>query len=394
MLNHPIKILMRKKSISRAGFVAAAATAAVLAIASGAQAAVPTVAQAPQKMPTFNGGVYAMAYDGDTIYLGGSFTQANSAGKKWNRAGLAAVNAQTGALLSWAPTANGTIEAMAVDPATNDVYVGGAFSTINGTSRDSIAEIGSTGVLGSFKHAIGGAPRVLTVGHGLLYLGGHITSVDSQARTNLAAFTLSTGALSTAWAPTADDDVYAITSDTNRVYIGGKFHKIDNVSGTGKLAAVNPTTGAHDATFKPSVGVLVYTVAVGPNGVFAAEGGQGGRAIEYSPAGVNMWTFTTDGDIQALTYLNGVVYVGGHFDNACKSASTGALGSCTDGSVSRVKLAAVDATSGVLTDWNPTGNGIHGVFTMASSTILASVAAGGEFTTIQGVSRGRFAQFH
>ncbi|HEY1485424.1 MAG TPA: hypothetical protein VGF84_04930 [Micromonosporaceae bacterium] len=375
--------------------VATAAAATVLAIATSAQAAVPTVAQAPQKMPTFNGGVYAMAYDGSTIYLGGSFTQVNSGGKKVSRAGLAAVNASTGALLSWAPTANGKVDAMAVDPATHDVYIGGAFSAVNGTSRDSLAEVsGSTGALGAFKHSVTGSALALAVGHGLLYLGGHLTAVDSHARSNLAAFTLSSGALSTAWAPTADDVVYAITPTENRVYLGGKFHKIDSVSGTAKLAAVNPTTGAHDGTFKPSVAVLVYSIAVGPNGVFAAEGGQGGRAIEYSSAGAIMWTFTTDGDVQALTYLNGVLYVGGHFDNACKSASTGAHGFCIDGSIPRVKLAAVDASSGTLTDWNPTGNGIHGVFSMASSSSLGAVAAGGEFTTIQGASRGRFAQFH
>jgi hypothetical protein len=385
---------MRKKSISRLGFVAAAATAAVLAIASGAQAAVPTVAQAPQKMPTFNGGVYAMAYDGNTIYLGGSFTQVNSAGQKWNRAGLAAVNATTGALLPWAPTSNGEIDAMAVDPSTHDVYIGGAFSTIDGTSRDSLAEISSTGVLGTFKHSVSGAPEALAVGHGLLYLGGHFTSVDSKVRGNLAAFTLSTGALSTAWAPTADDVVYAITPDTSRVYIGGKFHKINGISGTAKLAAVNPTTGVRDATFKPSVAILIYAIALGPDGIFAAEGGQGGRAISYSSTGAPIWTFTTDGDVHALAYLNGVLYVGGHFDNACKDAVTGLHGLCIDGSNPRVKLAAVDASTGTLTDWNPTGNGIHGVFTMASSTTLESVAAGGEFTTIQGVSRGRFAQFH
>ncbi|HEY2795458.1 MAG TPA: hypothetical protein VGJ28_24060 [Micromonosporaceae bacterium] len=345
-------------------------------------------------MPTFNGGVYAMAYDGNTIYVGGSFTQANYGGTKVARSGLAAINATTGALLSWAPSANGEVDAMAVDPATHNVYIGGAFSAINGTQRDSLAEVSSSGVLAAFKHSVSGSPMALAVGHGLLYLGGHITSVDSTARANLAAFTLSSGALSKSWAPTADDVVRAITPDGSRVYLGGKFHKIDGVSGTAKLAAVNPTTGVRDATFKPSVAILVYSIAVGPNGIFAAEGGQGGRAIEYTTSGAITWTFTTDGDVQALTYLNGVVYVGGHFDNACKSASTGVHGFCIDGSISRVKLAAVDADTGTITAWNPTGNGIHGVFAMAASSTLGTVAAGGEFTTIQGASRGRFAQFH
>ena len=389
MRNHPFR------AFTRFGTVAAAATVAILAIATSAQAAVTTASATPQKMPTFNGGVYAMAYDGNTIYVGGSFTQVNSASTKSARGGLAAINAQTGALLPWAPKVNGKVDAMAVDPATHGVYIGGAFSTVNGTGRDSLAEInGATGALDAFKHTISGSPEALSVGHGLLYLGGQFSSVDSKTRANLAAFTLSTGVLSTTWAPTADDVVYAITSDTNRIYLGGKFHKINSISSTSKLAAVSPTTGARDATFMPSLQILVYAIAIGPNGIFAAEGGQGGRAIEYSTTGAPIWTFTTDGDAHALAYLNGVLYVGGHFDHACKSAVTGVKGLCIDGSFPRVKLAAVDATNGALLPWNPTGNGIHGVFAMAANPTLGTVAASGEFTTIQGVSRGRFAQFH
>jgi hypothetical protein len=178
------------------------------------------------------------------------------------------------------------------------------------------------------------------------------------------------------------------------MYVGGKFHKI-GTAGAYKLAAVNYSSGVLDTTFKPSVQIIVYGITLGPDGsVYAAEAGTGGRAVEYSSTGATGWTFTTDGDVRALTYYNGVVYVGGHFDNACKSANVGAHGLCLDGSVSRVKLAAVDAATGTLQAWDPQGNGIHGVFAVASSTGLGSVAASGEFTTLKGVAHGRFAQFH
>jgi hypothetical protein len=381
-----------RKSLARAALVTGAAIAA-LSLAAPAFAVPVPVSSTPQKMPTFDGGIYATAYLGNTIYVGGTFLNVNWGGKKNPRAGLAAINASTGALLPWAPTTDGKVWSLAVDPATQVVYAGGEFSKINGTARDRLAGInGSTGALTPFAHSVEGLPRTLTVGHGKLYAGGTISMIDSTVRTRLAAFDLATGALSTSWAPTADDTVYKLLSDSSRVYVGGKFHSVGGGKSP-KLAAVTPDTGVLDATFKPSVSVLVYDIVVAQGAVFAAEGGQGGRAISYSPAGAKQWTFTTDGDVQALAYLGNILYVGGHFDNACTDAVTGTQGVCTDGSTPRVKLAAVDAATGVLNAWNPSANGVHGIFSMASNATLGTVDVAGEFTTLGGTAHGRFGQF-
>jgi len=55
---------------------------------------------------------------------------------------------------------------------------------------------------------------------------------------------LAGGAQDTGWQATADAPVLGITSDTGRIYVGGKFHNVDGVGGTGKLAALNPGTPA------------------------------------------------------------------------------------------------------------------------------------------------------
>ena len=362
----------------------------MLGLAEPARAA--AVAGTPDATASFDGAVRAIAYAGSTVYVGGDFTKAYSGGRTYPRSRLAAIDARTGALLAWAPAADGRIRGLVATG--SSVFAIGDFGYVNGVRRDSLVRLRSSdgAVLSGFAHAINGVPHTIGAGNGRLYVGGSLTAVDGYPRSGLAAFDLSSGALDGAWRPTADATVQSLAVAPDRVYLSGDFQQINGVSGSARLGAVDPANGGYDGSFRPEVRYVARGVAVSADGVYAAHGGPGGRLVSYDFAGAARWTITTDGDGQAVAVLGDVVYLGGHFDNVCRSARTGNQGSCVDGSERRVKIAAI-SPAGQLLDWAPQANGVEGVFAIATTVDLWKVAIGGTFTTVGGASRLRFAQF-
>jgi hypothetical protein len=365
-------------------------TAVVVAATAGVAPA-RAVGSSPTKAPLFNGSVYAIAYRGDAVYVGGSFTSVGWGGRTYARQRLAAFDVSSGALLGWSPSADATVRALAISG--SSVYAGGDFHRISGTRRDALARIDtSSGEVGTFSHVVTGAPYALAIADGRLYVGGSFGSVDGRERDNLAAFALDGGSLDARWRPSADDSVHALATSGSLVYAGGAFHMINGVAGTMRIAALAGRTGAVYTRFMPGAQAQVNALATDADSVYAATGGQGGRATAYSSVGAVRWTRLFDGDAVAITSLAGTVYVGGHFDRACLTDRNGLHGACTGGGVDRVKLAAIDGR-GALTDWAPRGNGVIGVRALTVDRDRAVVTAGGDFTTINGENRKRLAFF-
>jgi hypothetical protein len=90
-----------------------------------------------------------------------------------------------------------------------------------------------------------------------IYTGGRFHSVQNSSRTqtferhNLFSFNATTGAINS-FAPDVDNDVWAVETAGNSIYIGGEFTTVNGVSRPA-IAKLDPTTGAVDTAFDPAI---------------------------------------------------------------------------------------------------------------------------------------------
>ena len=220
-----------------------------------------TVSSDALPTPQINGVVWDTAIVGNTVYAGGSFTNARPAGSASGqnvvaRGNMVAFNVTTGVMTSFAPSFNGQIRSLAVSPDQTRLYVGGEFTsvTVGGTTstRRRIAAFNTaTGALiTSFAPSVNYDVNAVTATNTTVYAGGSFLGVGSVNREKLAAFNASNGALLD-WAPAATGPSAEVTAIVvnpagTKVAVGGSFTALNGSSNPGYgLGMVDATTGAN-----------------------------------------------------------------------------------------------------------------------------------------------------
>ena len=374
-----------------AAFVVAAALVAARASA-GATAN-------PKFRPSWqtNGRVSAVVVDGDTIYVGGSFSAVRPPGfdGSWEpRASLAAFDARTGAVLPWNPQADGDVLALAVRQSSGDtgslVYAGGAFSHVDGQSAHRLAVLDSVSgaPLDGFSATTNLKVKALAVTTTRLYVGGSFTSVNGVERAHLAALDPLTGSLDPDFMAQANADVRTLLAAPRRLVVGGDFTALNGSTQQQHLAVLDPASGTPLPWLKHPA-YSIWDVTFSGRRLVAAEDGPGGFVLAFGASGRRLWARHADGGVQAVAQAGpGKVAVGGHFQHVCpvrRRAGT------VCHKLSRQKLFSIDVVSGHITDWNPQLDSRLGVFALDSST--SALAAGGDFSHVhQQLQRG-FARF-
>jgi hypothetical protein len=343
-----------------------------------------------------NGRVNEIVVSGSTVYIGGQFTSVRPAGDKAGtgevaRNHAAAFNINTGALLPWNPNVTGSaVRAIAVNGSA--VFLGGSFSKVGSTSEKNLAAVNPTtgAVLSTWKASTNGQVNAMLLHTGTLYLGGHFTTVNSSARSNLAGVLSKDGTI-TSWAPSADDDVKAMVYSpaATRIVAGGLFTHIDG-SSQSHIAALDVTSG-DPLTWHTHLAYSVIDLAVDAGGVYVAGAGGGGNFAGFDPStGSQLWQGGTNGNVQAIGVVGGIVYLGGHFQTYCGPQK--GMHTCSN-PVSRDKLLAVTEGNGDLQSWDPGANSVLGVFALEGDNSNGALFTGGDFTSIGLRSQQGFAEF-
>jgi hypothetical protein len=135
---------------------------------------------------------------GGTMYAVGSFTEIQRYSTTYDRNNAFSFAATSPfKVTSWNPNVNGVVNSIAFNSTCSEAYLGGVFTSVNGTAVKNIAEVStSTGAVNTaFAHnASGQVETLLTVGSHLL-TGGYYTAINgSSANPYFTSLNTSTGA--------------------------------------------------------------------------------------------------------------------------------------------------------------------------------------------------------
>ena len=208
-------------------------------------------------------------------------------------------------------------------------------------------------------------PATLAVFGDRLFIGGAFSTVNGVARTNLAAVDATTGAL-LPWAPLVGPGVSQVAPSATSVAIGGSFTSAGGVARR-NLAAIDlrtgrPTPGAPDVPFPVTallrLGEIMVVAGESPSG-----GGPSALAFTIGSGALLPYSLSSDGTIGALATDGRQLFLGGRFSQI--------------GGAARRNLASIDLATATITSWNPSSPQPITVLAVSQGAVFATAAGTG-----------------
>jgi Ricin-type beta-trefoil lectin domain/Domain of unknown function (DUF5122) beta-propeller len=269
------------------------------------------------------------------------------------------------------------------------VYAGGAFTAVNGTNTGGIAALtvdpgqSDDGQLVPGFNGITTAGRVSALAYSgnALYVGGAFTRIDGKKYPHIARLNATTGAVDTTFKFTLGDPIegslivntLSVTPDGNTLAVGGSFLQVDGQS-IPRIALINTggglgLTASLDNWASPVLSNgcsaehdYVNSIDFSPDGSFfavATTGYEGGgicdavAKFETGATGTNVqpaWINYTGGDsYHSVAVVGNVIYAGGH--NRWVNNECGKDHMCEVNALLVNGLSAFDPNTGLALPW-------------------------------------------
>jgi Ricin-type beta-trefoil lectin domain len=361
--------------------------------------------------PCANATVYSTAIVDGEVVVAGAFTQACQPGPSSSgfcQAGttvtvddIFAYQLGTGTIdPNFAPQLDqGPVYSVAAGP-NNTVYVGGAFTTVNGeTSNQGVVQLNVTPgdtatdgqVVTAFTGNVSGTVYSLAFNGNALYVGGQFPTVDSTSEDGIARLNATTGAVDSKFGISISNPVsvsgttlalkvaaMSLSAVGSTLAIAGTFTKVSGFSAS-RVALINTGGGLGSAASVADWAAPVLTnncsaehdyvrgIDISPDGSFLVIADTGFQsdgttnpsvcdAVARFPTaatGTNVaptWINYTGGDSSyAIQATGSVVYTGGH--NRWVNNECGDNYVCEANAVLTMGFSAIDANTGLAIPW-------------------------------------------
>jgi WD40 repeat protein len=329
----------------------------------------------------------AFSRDGSTLFVGGFFEAIGGQ----HRNHLAALDVASGHPMPWDPNVDDAVRTLVPSPDGRTVYIAGDFLSVGRQARHGVAAVdAATGALSPWDPRPNSEAEAVAVSADsqTIYISGGFTSVGGAHRSALAAFSPDGQSL-LSWNPRlrgikgeVSVNSIALGMGGSTLYLGGQFRTVRG-HGHRNLAAVSTANGAPLPWKTGAFGGVLYVVRPSPDGQTLYAGGSfsrvGGKirprlaAVNASTGAVLDWNPVPRRTVTEIAVRGRTVFVGGGFGMI--------------GHTRRFGIAAVDEITGAVTGWDARADRAVRSMVLAGPTMYV----GGGFTEIGGKRRSHLA---